>query len=522
MSTQVSASTYTADTPLAETLDGIQLNDPAYFKTDHEWSLISFLLYRQQCSDFQPSKLAKYDRYARNLTNIINWEGAQPLDGVTTCVQSSNTPDYSREVPLDGVTACVQSSNTPDYGQKCKEKKSMLIIEFWESATSTEKRKLTAISERTMLMEEHATAVMNLTSQQDRIIREKFTRNLENSDTNNDRSHKRQRGQGNEDEIHQPATPKNKEYEHDSESSDDPYINSDSSYEVQGSRYSSSTPHSHEDPFTEDTVDENVLITNVPSRLSSSKSSESDLFVNGVNILEKFRTYISESILHANNKGLYIESHSHEILSLSSILVLIPNSYSTKMVESFGLDVLESIYREYTPKLSLQLDIEIENVYRSVVKTCLNDSRDNAIKLLCVKIVQKNELMNNFCFLILDLIRNLPYDKIRNEPSELTLITNYLDNIMKNAFHIPDRHAKQPDFVVSVNYQSRASNVIYVGEVTGPSEQGNVYKNCLDLVRIGIFMKDCMDSAVSQGAEIKILGFQCIAYRIDFYMLNLR
>lgn len=51
---------------------------------------------------------------------------------------------------------------------------------------------------------------MNLTSQQDRIIREKFTRYLENSDTDNDRSHKRQRGQGNEDEIHQPATPKNK------------------------------------------------------------------------------------------------------------------------------------------------------------------------------------------------------------------------------------------------------------------------------------------------------------------------
>ncbi|POG61091.1 hypothetical protein GLOIN_2v1486539 [Rhizophagus irregularis DAOM 181602=DAOM 197198] len=361
----------------------------------------------------------------------------------------------------------------------------------------------------------------------------------ENLDDEGDRSCKRKRKQGNEDETEQPRTPKNK-HEQDLESSNDSYFSSDD--EIQDNRYVSPT-YSLEDPFTEDTEDENVVITNIPQNFSLSKSSESDLFVNGVNISEKFRTYINESILHANNKGLYVETHSHEILSLSSILVLIPNSYSTKMVESFGLDVLESIYREYTPKLSIQLDIEIENMYRSVVKTCLNDSRNNAIKLLCAKIVQKNELMNNFCFLILDLIRNLPYDKIRNEPSELTLITNYLDNIMKNAFHIPDRHvvrwpntalteskvrkfdgsrAKQPDFVVSVNYQSRASNVIYVGEVTGPSEQGNVYKNCLDLVRIGIFMKDCMDSAVSQGAEIKILGFQCIAYRIDFYMLDLR
>lgn len=139
-----------------------------------------------------------------------------------------------------------------------------------------------------------------------------------------------------------------------------------------------------------------------------------------------------------------VEMNTHEILSLSSILVLIPNSYSTKMVEAFGLDVLESIHKEYTPKLSLQLDIEIENVYRNVVKTCLNGSRDDGIKLLCTNIVQKNELMSNFGFLILDLIRSLPYDKIRNEPSELTLITNYLDNIMKSAFHVPDRRRTRP------------------------------------------------------------------------------
>ncbi len=50
---------------------------------------------------------------------------------------------------------------------------------------------------------------MNLTSQQDRIIREKFTRHLENSNTDDDRSHKRKRGQDNEDEIEQ-VTPKNK------------------------------------------------------------------------------------------------------------------------------------------------------------------------------------------------------------------------------------------------------------------------------------------------------------------------
>ncbi|PKY49938.1 hypothetical protein RhiirA4_466121 [Rhizophagus irregularis] len=53
-----------------------------------------------------------------------------------------------------------------------------------------------AISERTTLMTES--------------YEKSSPRHLENSDTDDDRSHKRQRGQQNEDEIHQPATPKNK------------------------------------------------------------------------------------------------------------------------------------------------------------------------------------------------------------------------------------------------------------------------------------------------------------------------
>ncbi|CAG8657091.1 13248_t:CDS:2, partial [Funneliformis caledonium] len=416
------------------------------------------------------------------------------------------------------------------------EKKSQLINEFWNTVASSQKRKFTEAAERTALVEKHITNVVSSTfereqtireeiTKQEMIVRNKFVNCLENKDLGLDVSHKRQRLQV--DNV-EPQTPENKEYEHDSGSSDGPYVNSNSCYEVQDSRYTSPTPHSHDDPFTEDTEDENVIITNVSPRFSSSK--------------KKFRTYIDEAILHANNKGLYVESHTHEILSLSSILVLIPNSYSTKMVEVFGLQILESIYHEYAPTLSITLDTEIENIYRNAIKTCLRDSRGSAIDFLCKNIANRSELRDNFGILMIDLIRSLPFDKIRNEPSELTLITNFLNGIMKEAFHDPDKYlvqwpntalaeskirkfdgsrTKQPDFVVSLNYQSRAKNVIYVGEVTGPSEKNNVYKNCLDLIRIGIFMKDCIDSAILQGAGIKILGFQCIAYKLDFYVLDL-
>ncbi|GBC03172.1 hypothetical protein RclHR1_00500020 [Rhizophagus clarus] len=303
---------------------------------------------------------------------------------------------------------------------------------------------------------------------------------------------------------------------------------------------SPTSKHSSENSFTEN---EKIIITNVPSNLLQLGNLKYDMYVNNVNISAKFRAYVNEAISHANANGLYVESNTHEILSLSSILVLIPNSYSTKMVEVFGLQVLASIHHEYTPTLSMLLDTEIECIYRNVVKTCLKDSRSSAIDLLCANLTNRKELKNNFGFLMLDLIRTLPFDKIRNEPSELTLITNYLDRIMKDAFHNPDKYiaqwpntalaeskirkldrsrTKQPDFVVTMKYQSQMTNVIYVGEVSGPSEKNNVYKNCLDLIRIGVFMKDCIDSAISRGAEIKILGFQCIAYKVDFYILDLR
>ena len=35
-------------------------------------------------------------------------------------------------------------------------------------------------------------------------------------------------------------------------------------------------------------------------------------------------------------------------------------------------------------------------------------------------------------------------------------------------------------------------------------------------------MKDCVDSAISRKAEIKILGFQCVGYKINFYVLDLK
>lgn len=79
--------------------------------------------------------------------------------------------------------------------------------------------------------------------------------------------------------------------------------------------------------------------------------------------------------------------------------------------------------------LSITLDMEIESIYKIAVKTYLRDSRGSAIDFLCKNIANRSELRDDFGFIMIDLIRSLPFDKIRNEPSELTLITNFLNRI---------------------------------------------------------------------------------------------
>src|SRR5947209_5594394 len=38
--------------------------------------------------------------------------------------------------------------------------------------------------------------------------------------------------------------------------------------------------------------------------------------------------------------------------------------------------------------------------------------------------------------------------------------------------------SKQPDFIVSIIHQLQSKSVIFIGEVSPPSQKNNIYKNC--------------------------------------------
>ncbi|RHZ82782.1 hypothetical protein Glove_103g49 [Diversispora epigaea] len=145
------------------------------------------------------------------------------------------------------------------------------------------------------------------------------------------------------------------------------------------------------------------------------------------------------------------------------------------------------------------------------------------LQIRCGQLATEKILRENAGYTILDCLRTLPMSTIRSDHSEITHITNYLDRIMRGFFDDPNQHivqwpntaleeskagkfegrAKQPDFTVPVIHQLQTKAVLFVGEVTPPSQKNNVFKNCNDLIRIGVFMKDCSDSAIEKGADVK-------------------
>ncbi|CAG8445501.1 15019_t:CDS:10 [Funneliformis caledonium] len=270
-------------------------------------------------------------------------------------------------------------------------------------------------------------------------------------------------------------------------------------------------------PFIEEGVqDYPIIINDIPDELSfEDEDSIDDLKIREINVSRLFRQYQNQSIKIAKTGGLFVESNVHEILSLSSILLLNPGSHSKTMIDIFSTSLLDDIYQQANPPQQIELNTELTN----------------------------DQMLNeNLGSMFLECLKKLPTTKIKNEPSETTLITNYLDHIMREMLHDPDKHfvewpnaeineskarkpqgrrSKQPDFTASIIHQLQLNSIIFVGEVSPPSEKNNVYKNCNDLIRVGVFMKDCLDSSIELGAEIKILGFQCVDYTVEFYMMDL-
>ncbi|RIA85522.1 hypothetical protein C1645_808223 [Glomus cerebriforme] len=429
-----------------------------FFKTTVTWSLIRFLQYRKEVDDFTYSKRQEHRLY---------WSALKALS------------DDQAETSL---------LNFED------EKSSEAVKNFW---LLIDKERSKHEIENIQL--DYTKRVLNDTNNETHQIRTVATNNaiktlkhaLEGDESNRE---KKKKSVSRKERAHCPDTSRTIPLSQQSE-----FINSGCTTPSPHSpalNYSLVEPPMLVDrinnPFIEkDEVDDILVIDDVDDLYFMDGDPADDYKIEEINVSQLFRKYQNNSVNISKTEGLFVESNIHEILSLSSIFLLIPDSHSRKMIDIFGSPLLDKIHQRIIPTQQTALDAECEAKFRDAIKRVTKESFSHATDWLMAELSNNKHLKDNMGFIILDCLRTLPFTKIKNDPSEMTLVTNYLDRIMRGMLHDPNRHiiewpntgldeskarksggrAKQPDFVVSVIHQLQICGVIFVGEATFGKEQ---------------------------------------------------
>ncbi|KAI9018625.1 hypothetical protein CLU79DRAFT_805155 [Phycomyces nitens] len=172
---------------------------------------------------------------------------------------------------------------------------------------------------------------------------------------------------------------------------------------------------------------------------------------------------------------LSLENHIHCALVATHILLLSQNQYPEDLSPYFNNHDLKATINGIEAKYSIKkLPI-----------------RDKAITRLLDLGLPTNE--NKFKNCIIDLIRKLPPVPIAKDIKELELCTRYHKDLSTK---------KCPDICISrLHGMAWATNHGY-GEVKSAAQGGNNYSICQDLLCVGVFCKNALDTQNMEGLYV--------------------
>ncbi|CAG8585652.1 5726_t:CDS:2 [Acaulospora morrowiae] len=229
-----------------------------------------------------------------------------------------------------------------------------------------------------------------------------------------------------------------------------------------------------DNPFLEE-EDDIIAINDVPDELYFVDGNLADDFKIGEdNVSQLFRQYQNESIRIAKTECLLVESNVHEILSLSSIFLLTPNSHSKIMINIFGSPLLDEIHQQFIPTQQTELDSGCESKFREAIKRATKESCGSATKWLLTELANNQTLDENLGFV------NVPYHEMIRTSILLNGPTRVLTKA-KQGNGKEEANNRTLQYLLSISYRQVAS-----------------------------YSWDCLDSAIDKGADLKLLGFHCI------------
>ncbi|CAG8639531.1 8830_t:CDS:10 [Ambispora gerdemannii] len=267
-------------------------------------------------------------------------------------------------------------------------------------------------------------------------------------------------------------------------------------------------------------------------------------------------SYRSKALAHAQNSGLIITKNYHEILSLSHILLLQMDNYSETQVKTFSRETLEHLRKDIKSKLigKEKVTRDIKSILQEYIEVALDDN-DGELHELRETITEsfskefnstaEKEFLRRMKFLFEHLSYTIPLHPLKEIISEGTLVANIISPILRIFFHdsyiyltiwpntsstsakirklaISDpSRAKQPDMIGKIVNNGKFVYETMFGEVTGEGKNNTEKKNLIDLVRLGIFMKDSLDNISRKTGVNQIFSWQVIVTKWTGYMMTL-
>ncbi|CAO3591617.1 unnamed protein product [Absidia cylindrospora] len=267
-------------------------------------------------------------------------------------------------------------------------------------------------------------------------------------------------------------------------------------------------------------------------------------FVEGIDISLNFYDFQKHVRGMINSNPLFVETHVHHLLAMSSILLLRPRCIHQDLKKFLDIGTRQAAIKKV--KTDLQLEGKAFNkVLKQKIMDIIEDvrrlriSKKKGLMLLYSLDEEATELENKIIFSIGAMMMKLPDEALMDDIKEMELITRYLDPALQPLFDDLDNdilfrwsntistQAKTP---TAMNISKRRPDAsidvaegIYIqrsygfGEVKSGTESKNHYALSRDLIRLGVFSQNAIDAANLKG----VLSFQAIGNQVTFFITKL-
>ncbi|KAF0474674.1 hypothetical protein F8M41_024698 [Gigaspora margarita] len=282
----------------------------------------------------------------------------------------------------------------------------------------------------------------------------------------------------------------------------------------------------------------------------SDDESEDELTLNTEKLA--FDDYIGQNekpfIFKDKNTSLLFKSYRSDVLALvkeSSLSI-------TKNYREILKDIKSNILGK--ERLS-RLSKDIKSILREYIEIALDEEEgglDTLRKLIIESyskefdIAEEHELFLKMQLLFQQLADNIPIHLSKEKISEGTLVANIISPILRVFFHDASIHpttwpntssssakvrklanddptrAKQPDMIGNILNNGKFVHEMMYGEVTGEGKNNTEKKNLLDLIRLGIFMKESIDNILQNTCvNSTVFAWQSIVTKWTGYFMTL-